>query len=39
MSYAMSVRLSAGFSPTVERVRAALKEQGVARLDDVAAGS
>ncbi|MFE9695016.1 DUF302 domain-containing protein [Micromonospora sp. NPDC005806] len=35
MSYAMTVRLSAGFAPTVERVRAALKEQGFGVLTEI----
>lgn len=35
MSYAMTVRLSAGFSPTVERVRAALKDQGFGVLTEI----
>lgn len=35
MSYAMTVRLSAGFSPTVDRVRAALKDQGFGVLTEI----
>ncbi|WP_406043386.1 DUF302 domain-containing protein [Micromonospora sp. NBC_00898] len=35
MSYAMTIRLSAGFTPTVERVRAALKEQGFGVLTEI----
>lgn len=35
MSYAMTIRLSAGFAPTVERVRAALKEQGFGVLTEI----
>lgn len=35
MSYAMTVRLSAGFSPTVERVRVALKDQGFGVLTEI----
>ena len=35
MSYAMTVRLPAGFAPTVERVRAALKEQGFGVLTEI----
>ncbi|NES15996.1 MULTISPECIES: DUF302 domain-containing protein [Micromonospora] len=35
MSYAMTVRLSAGFAPTVERVRAALKDQGFGVLTEI----
>ncbi|MER7458766.1 DUF302 domain-containing protein [Micromonospora sp. NPDC126480] len=35
MSYAMTVRLSAGFGPTVERVRAALKDQGFGVLTEI----
>ncbi len=35
MSYAMTVRLSAGFDPTVERVRAALKDQGFGVLTEI----
>ncbi|MFR9777608.1 DUF302 domain-containing protein [Micromonospora sp. MS34] len=35
MSYAMTVRLPAGFGPTVERVRAALKEQGFGVLTEI----
>lgn len=35
MSYAMSVRLPAAFVPTVERVRAALKEQGFGVLTEI----
>ncbi|MEV1142204.1 DUF302 domain-containing protein [Micromonospora sp. NPDC049799] len=35
MSYAMTVRLSTGFGPTVERVRAALKDQGFGVLTEI----
>lgn len=35
MSYAMTIRLSAGFTPTVERVRAALKDQGFGVLTEI----
>ncbi|WP_435153131.1 DUF302 domain-containing protein [Micromonospora aurantiaca (nom. illeg.)] len=35
MSYAMTIRLSAGFNPTVERVRAALKDQGFGVLTEI----
>lgn len=35
MSYAMSVRLSAGFGPTVDRVRAVLKDQGFGVLTEI----
>jgi uncharacterized protein (DUF302 family) len=35
MSYAMTTRLSAGFAPTVERVRAALKDQGFGVLTEI----
>ncbi|MFE9694504.1 DUF302 domain-containing protein [Micromonospora sp. NPDC005806] len=35
MSYAMTVRLSAGFAPTLERVRAALKDQGFGVLTEI----
>ncbi|MET7808820.1 DUF302 domain-containing protein [Micromonospora chersina] len=35
MSYAITVRLPAGFAPTVERVRAALKEQGFGVLTEI----
>jgi uncharacterized protein (DUF302 family) len=35
MSYAMTIRLSAGFAPTVERVRSALKEQGFGVLTEI----
>lgn len=35
MSYAMTIRLSAGFTPTVERVRAALKNQGFGVLTEI----
>ncbi|MER6590773.1 DUF302 domain-containing protein [Micromonospora purpureochromogenes] len=35
MSYAMTIRLSAGFAPTVERVRAALKDQGFGVLTEI----
>ncbi|MEV0430041.1 DUF302 domain-containing protein [Micromonospora sp. NPDC050495] len=35
MSYAMTVRLSAGFTPTVDRVRAALKDQGFGVLTEI----
>ncbi|MEU4660180.1 DUF302 domain-containing protein [Micromonospora chalcea] len=35
MSYAMTIRLSAGFTPTVERVRSALKEQGFGVLTEI----
>lgn len=35
MTYAITVRLSAGFAPTVERVRAALKEQGFGVLTEI----
>ncbi|RBJ10963.1 hypothetical protein DRA43_01960 [Micromonospora provocatoris] len=34
MSYAMTIRVSAGFIPTVERVRAALKDQGFGVLTE-----
>lgn len=35
MSYAMTIRLSAGFTPTVERVRSALKDQGFGVLTEI----
>ncbi|MEV4483095.1 DUF302 domain-containing protein [Micromonospora coxensis] len=35
MSYAMTVRLPAGFTPTVARVRAALKDQGFGVLTEI----
>lgn len=35
MTYAITVRLSAGFAPTVDRVRAALKEQGFGVLTEI----
>ncbi|WP_431947568.1 DUF302 domain-containing protein [Micromonospora marina] len=35
MSYAMTIRVSAGFTPTVERVRAALKDQGFGVLTEI----
>ncbi|MEV4202570.1 DUF302 domain-containing protein [Micromonospora globbae] len=35
MSYAITVRLSAGFGPTVDRVRAALKDQGFGVLTEI----
>ncbi|MEH0826480.1 MULTISPECIES: DUF302 domain-containing protein [unclassified Micromonospora] len=35
MSYAMTIRVSAGFIPTVERVRAALKDQGFGVLTEI----
>lgn len=35
MSYAMTIRVSAGFAPTLERVRAALKEQGFGVLTEI----
>jgi len=35
MSYGISVRLNAGFAPTVDRVRAALKEQGFGVLTEI----
>ncbi|MGB2571666.1 DUF302 domain-containing protein [Micromonospora citrea] len=35
MSYAMTVRLPAEFAPTVERVRAALKDQGFGVLTEI----
>jgi uncharacterized protein (DUF302 family) len=35
MSYGITVRLSAPFAPTVERVRAALKEQGFGVLTEI----
>ncbi|MFG2058144.1 DUF302 domain-containing protein [Micromonospora sp. NPDC048930] len=35
MSYAMTVRVSAGFAPTVERVRTALKDQGFGVLTEI----
>lgn len=35
MTYAMTVRLPAGFAPTLERVRAALKEQGFGVLTEI----
>lgn len=35
MTYSTSIRLSAGFAPTVERVRAALKEQGFGVLTEI----
>ena len=35
MSYAMTIRLPAGFTPTIERVRAALKEQGFGVLTEI----
>lgn len=35
MNYAMSVRLSAGFAPTVARVRTALKDQGFGVLTEI----
>ncbi|MBQ0893401.1 DUF302 domain-containing protein [Micromonospora sp. U56] len=35
MSYAMTIRLPAGFTPTVERVRATLKDQGFGVLTEI----
>ncbi|SCF22972.1 Uncharacterized conserved protein, DUF302 family [Micromonospora haikouensis] len=35
MSYAMTIRLYAGSTPTVERVRAALKDQGFGVLTEI----
>ncbi|MFC8848001.1 MULTISPECIES: DUF302 domain-containing protein [unclassified Micromonospora] len=35
MSYAMTIRLTAGFVPTVERVRSALKDQGFGVLTEI----
>ncbi|KAB1117934.1 DUF302 domain-containing protein [Micromonospora aurantiaca] len=35
MSYAMTTRLTAGFTPTLERVRAALKDQGFGVLTEI----
>ncbi|RKF19160.1 DUF302 domain-containing protein [Micromonospora globbae] len=35
MSYAITVRLSAGFGPTLDRVRAALKDQGFGVLTEI----
>ncbi|NYF60017.1 DUF302 domain-containing protein [Micromonospora purpureochromogenes] len=35
MSYAMTIRLTAGFNPTLERVRAALKDQGFGVLTEI----
>ncbi|MEU7935393.1 DUF302 domain-containing protein [Micromonospora echinofusca] len=35
MSYALTIRLSAGFTPAVERVRAALKDQGFGVLTEI----
>ncbi|MFI7490486.1 DUF302 domain-containing protein [Micromonospora echinaurantiaca] len=35
MSYAMTIRVSAGFAPTLERVRAALKDQGFGVLTEI----
>lgn len=35
MTYAITVRLSSGFAPTVDRVRAALKEQGFGVLTEI----
>lgn len=35
MSYGITVRLPAAFAPTVERVRAALKEQGFGVLTEI----
>jgi uncharacterized protein (DUF302 family) len=35
MSYGISVRLTAPFAPTVERVRSALKEQGFGVLTEI----
>src|SRR5215204_4599618 len=35
MSYGITVRLNAPFSPTVDRVRAALKEQGFGVLTEI----
>jgi uncharacterized protein (DUF302 family) len=35
MSYGFSVRLNAAFAPTVQRVRAALKEQGFGVLTEI----
>ena len=35
MSYAMTIRLTAGFTPTLERVRAALKDQGFGVLTEI----
>ncbi|MEU4382382.1 DUF302 domain-containing protein [Micromonospora echinofusca] len=35
MSYAMTIRLPAAFSPTVERVRTALKDQGFGVLTEI----
>jgi uncharacterized protein (DUF302 family) len=35
MSYGITVRLAAPFAPTVERVRAALKEQGFGVLTEI----
>ncbi|SCG45083.1 Uncharacterized conserved protein, DUF302 family [Micromonospora echinaurantiaca] len=35
MSYAMTIRVSADFAPTLERVRAALKDQGFGVLTEI----
>ncbi|MET8910097.1 DUF302 domain-containing protein [Micromonospora sp. NPDC004551] len=35
MSYAMTTRVPAGFAPTLERVRAALKDQGFGVLTEI----
>ncbi|MGC1213338.1 MAG: DUF302 domain-containing protein [Micromonospora sp.] len=35
MSYAMTTRLTAGFTPVLERVRAALKDQGFGVLTEI----
>ena len=35
MTYAITVRLPAGFTPTVDRVRAALKDQGFGVLTEI----
>jgi uncharacterized protein (DUF302 family) len=35
MTYAITIRLSEGFAPTVDRVRAALKEQGFGVLTEI----
>ncbi|MEV4544391.1 DUF302 domain-containing protein [Micromonospora echinaurantiaca] len=35
MSHAMTIRVSAGFAPTLERVRAALKDQGFGVLTEI----
>ncbi|MFG2101104.1 DUF302 domain-containing protein [Micromonospora echinaurantiaca] len=35
MSYAMTIRVPAGFAPTLERVRAALKDQGFGVLTEI----